>query len=749
MNRNKRIWTSLFVSALVPFSGAFHQAQGQEQIEGKPKVIAPLPVPPGNEAIDGYILGLQASKRSGLIESLKQLEIARIADPESLAVKQALVPIYLTLERRDEARKLGMEVLAKKPTEFELALLTGRICRQMKRFDEAAQVLENARKQSSLRELPALRVQILIELAHACEANQQWAPARSALTEVATLLDEPGSLAEGPYSPEQIVLQSAEVHERLGKLAMKLEQPGPAMDEFLKSGKLDPARMSRLALHLAEIMESKGKPEEALVRVGEYLTGNPSGIEGYELKAKLLEKVGRGAEVLPFLEGAVAENRLNSPLALLLARKLVAAKKNDQAEEILLKELMRAQGPAAAKDLLKLWGSQDVEGFGKILDTLEVGFLGNNPAGQTKTLEAALKPADPALTRALISALQNDAKLSREINDLAIERLGTNSAPSEAVQYYLVLQAAKRIDLKSVETLCASLCAKGPLPDTTGAQIAVLWISACSSLGKQAEAIVVSKKLIPNTEPALRPKLRLAVARAMARSGDVTGALGEAKKALLEAQVGEKFDCQLGRIEILHEADRQSEAIAEAQELLKTLVLPGDRKIVRRLMAEALIQLDKNDEALALYRDLLREDPNDPSLANSLGYFLVDLSRDVSEGERWVRKALELDKTARGEGSPDNASYVDSLGWAHFRQGRKDEAIRELKRALGLPGGEISPEIWNHLGDVESSLGRGDEARRCWQKALKLYDNGVKPERSSRPGEVKRKLAQAAGDTGS
>ncbi|MSR80829.1 MAG: tetratricopeptide repeat protein [Gemmataceae bacterium] len=744
MNRSKRLWASLVVSVL---SAA---VSGQEAFEDKPKILPPFPPSAlGKDSLDGYIRGLQASKRSGIIESLKQLEIALIADPDSLAVKQALVPIYLTLERRDDARKLGLEVLAKKPAEFELALITGRICRQMKRHEEAAQVLEMARKQSALRELPALRVQILIELAAASESTQSWAKGRSALAEVTTLLDEPGSLTDGPYTPEQIVLQSAEVHERLGKMAMKLKQPGPAMDEFLKSGKLDPGRMSRLALHLAEIMEEKGKPQEALVRVGEFLADNPPSIEGYELKVKLLETLGRGGEVLPFLKGAVAASRFNGPLALLYARNLVAAKDTKLAEDILLKELLRNQGPAAAKELLKIWGNQEDLGYGKLLDLLEQGFLGTNFSRDTATLDAALKPADPILTRALTSALQADSKAIREVNALARERLGTASAPSSAVRFYLLMLAAKRIDYPVVEALCESLCVKGPLPEATGAQVVGLWIIALFGQNKDAKAVEVAKKMIPGIEPGLRPKVRLVAARAMGRSGDVTGALGEVKKALAEAGVGERFVCQVGRIEVLFEADRMEQVVSEGKSLLETLTLPGDRKIIKKQMAEALIQLGKNDEVKAIYQELLREDPNDPSLANSMGYFLVDLGIDLSEGERLIRKALELDRTARGEDTPENASFVDSLGWVHFRQGRKEEAAKALRRAIDLPGGEYSAEIWHHLGDVESALGRGDEARRCWQKALKLYDKGVKPERKSRPEEVLRKLTQAAGDSDS
>lgn len=81
------------------------------------------------------------------------------------------------------------------------------------------------------------------------------------------------------------------------------------------------------------------------------------------------------------------------------------------------------------------------------------------------------------------------------------------------------------------------------------------------------------------------------------------------------------------------------QVVSEGKSLLETLTLPGDRKIIKKQMALALIQLGKNDEVKAIYQELLREDPNDPSLANSMGYFLVVLGIDLSEGERLIRKA--------------------------------------------------------------------------------------------------------------
>ena len=51
---------------------------------------------------------------------------------------------------------------------------------------------------------------------------------------------------------------------------------------------------------------------------------------------------------------------------------------------------------------------------------------------------------------------------------------------------------------------------------------------------------------------------------------------------------------------------------------------------------------------------------------NSLGYTLADRGQRLPEAVGFIERALKVD--------PDNPSYLDSLGWALFKQGRAAEA---------------------------------------------------------------------------
>jgi Flp pilus assembly protein TadD len=70
------------------------------------------------------------------------------------------------------------------------------------------------------------------------------------------------------------------------------------------------------------------------------------------------------------------------------------------------------------------------------------------------------------------------------------------------------------------------------------------------------------------------------------------------------------------------------------------------------------------------------------------------------------------------EQRPDDAYIVDSLGWAYFRIGNNDEAVKHLERAVELKPED--PTINDHLGDAYWKVGRTLEAQFQWAHARDL-----------------------------
>jgi Tfp pilus assembly protein PilF len=80
--------------------------------------------------------------------------------------------------------------------------------------------------------------------------------------------------------------------------------------------------------------------------------------------------------------------------------------------------------------------------------------------------------------------------------------------------------------------------------------------------------------------------------------------------------------------------------------------------------------------AVEFYEQALEMDEKNATAMNGLGYILVDSNIDLARGLRFCRRAVDH--------APQNASYLDSLGWAHYKNGDTQEARIWLRRAFEL-----------------------------------------------------------------
>ena len=121
-------------------------------------------------------------------------------------------------------------------------------------------------------------------------------------------------------------------------------------------------------------------------------------------------------------------------------------------------------------------------------------------------------------------------------------------------------------------------------------------------------------------------------------------------------------------------------------------------------------------EALTLF-------PDQPLVLNYLGYSWVDKGMNLEEGFNMLRRAVDQ--------RPNDGFIVDSLGWAHFRLGQYDEAVKDLERAIDLKPSD--PVINDHLGDAYWRVGRKLEAKFQWNHA-----RDAQPEKDDLPRILKK-----------
>jgi tetratricopeptide (TPR) repeat protein len=116
----------------------------------------------------------------------------------------------------------------------------------------------------------------------------------------------------------------------------------------------------------------------------------------------------------------------------------------------------------------------------------------------------------------------------------------------------------------------------------------------------------------------------------------------------------------------------------------------------------------KYAEAEAAFRQLIDKDAQNAAALNYLGYMFAERGEHLDESVALLQRALKIE--------PNNASYIDSLGWAYYKQGKYDEALGQLQRASDQL--MTNSVVQDHYGDVLFKLSRYDDAIAAWNRAL-------------------------------
>jgi tetratricopeptide (TPR) repeat protein len=349
-----------------------------------------------------------------------------------------------------------------------------------------------------------------------------------------------------------------------------------------------------------------------------------------------------------------------------------------------------AAAEATARKLLaiapdSLWGAyalasvyEDTREYRKAVDTLAPAV-----GAWTPSATAPLRQGLQALTHLGFAQMQ----LGEYDDAIATFERARSLAPGDTVYETYLVQAnlnAKRFDAarKLLEPLRAAR------PDDP--RLAQLDARALAGQGQRDEAIAVLKGAIDSTPTDLPAYLTLAdLLQEQSRTE-------EALKVLDEA--GARFRDSL-------------DVVFQRGALLDRAKDPG--------------------RAEAAFREVLRRDPLHAPALNYLGYMLAERGERLDEAVTLIQRALKVD--------PGNGSYLDSLGWAYYKQRRFDLAQPPLEKAADqLPANSV---VQDHLGDTLEALGRPADAAAAWERALGGDRESIDVE------AIKRKIARVRGQS--
>lgn len=364
---------------------------------------------------------------------------------------------------------------------------------------------------------------------------------------------------------------------------------------------------------------------------------------------------------------------------------------------------------------------------------------------EAKALYARLAAAEPEQAASFDAAMEQ-IETGRGLDDTALE---TNSAFARTLADYSLALAYQRM----IRSAFAGQQATG-FDDTKAAfdQLALLIDPGNEELRLSVIADLYDETFfdaalhVAEVAPEPTAGLQLAKAQSRIRLGDTDMAREELAKAIELAEDDEQlgtYSSAMLIFALLDDRERATELAESTPELARSdaekakahatsaaiysqfgqfeealfharaareLDDTHDRRLA---LANALADAEEVDEALELIRAEALRRPNDPYMLNTLGYFLIENTDQYAEAYRVLARANAL--------APNDPYISDSYGWARYRLGDLEGALRYIEQARRKLEPNTHWEIEDHLGDIYWHLGREEDAREAWQAALDDY----------------------------
>jgi tetratricopeptide (TPR) repeat protein len=191
----------------------------------------------------------------------------------------------------------------------------------------------------------------------------------------------------------------------------------------------------------------------------------------------------------------------------------------------------------------------------------------------------------------------------------------------------------------------------------------------------------------------------------------------------------------------VQERSKEYAAAQQSAEKAEQMARMPDDKAMAWFMLGAIYERQKKfDLAEQEFRKVLDENPDNAQVLNYYGYMLADRGVRLKEATSLIEKAVKEE--------PNNGAYLDSLGWAYYKQNNFAEAEEYLRKAIDHDSHD--PTILSHLGDVYLKLGQNERAAELleraaseWQKAVPAdYDSEKVSELDAQLKNLKKRLAQ-------
>jgi predicted Zn-dependent protease len=357
--------------------------------------------------------------------------------------------------------------------------------------------------------------------------------------------------------------------------------------------------------------------------------------------------------------------------------------------------------------------------------------MAERSAGDEKAAEAtarkiiSIDPTNVAGLRALVAVMFDRYEYQQVVDlvtPLAKEPSRAKGREAEGAAVLVQLGIAQQQLANWDGSITAFTAAKTLTPDD--AEVDAYLVQAHLAARRFDRAEVLAREALAR-DPA-QPRMVRLRAQALLKSGKAA----EANKLLEDGVASEPDDREfvVGLADLYAEQKRHDDALRLLERARKTF---GDDEALTMRAANVYDAAGRLADAEKELRRLMAEDPLNANAMNSLSYMLAEHGTRLPEAVDLAQRALKVE--------PGNPAYLDTLGWALFKNGRTEEAAEPLAKAAAvLMGNSV---IQDHHGDVLAKRGRSAEAVAAWQRALD--GDGEQIDRAAIEKKIKAARARA------
>jgi tetratricopeptide (TPR) repeat protein len=700
---------------------AAEEDRGTSVFEGRPYQLqmlddpAPLLVPVNPRTVEieqrgtaaaWFMTGRLHQQRERFDEALKAYEKAAALEPGSIEIIRALIDIALRLDQGEKALKYAIDAVELDPDDFQLLRQLGVEMVRGRKIDQAIKYLEQARNSPKLKELSGFYVLINRDLGIIYKGLGEIEKAADAYEVVLSALLDPSKYGLDRRTRDELQKHQSTSYEQIGQVFLQARRNDRALTALEKASAERSGKPGGVNYLLAQLYFQKDDYPEALKQIDIFFDSNlDKGRGPYRLLQQILVKTEQEDSLATRLEDLVKKDPTNREAKAFLAEAYLAKDRLEEAEEIFTATLKDGPSPAAYLGLAQIYRRQMKAA--ELLENISKVYV---QAWQQRPLP------EPLATE--LEVLQKDKTFQDDFLKIIREQTA-DGAHAEHFGKLLfvaeVVEGAERTE-DAVEMYRLALKANPAQAAVVYRALGELFMAA--ELYTEAAAVYREAAGQPLLQGA-KPDNLLRLALALELSGETDPALEAMADAITLIPGGHPL-LAFREAWIYYHAHRMTKAAEKFEAFIEKYPTSEPwTKQAKFSLSAVYVQLGELKRGEDILEKYLAENPDDIGVNNDLGYLYADQGKNLEKARKMIQKAVDAE--------PENAAYLDSLGWVLFKLGEHKEAITWLKKATDLKTGNDAT-IWEHLGDCYGAIKETSDATRAWEKALELVKEDTHPD---------------------